>query len=699
MANEAAQAFITAFLGQTAVNINRRKDAAEDYADTLRESAARGRGRATQLKSAANGILQQVYRSEGLGASDDMIDAALRSGPTGILDMNTKLTKYRTDYLSKNKDGVWNSELAQARVSLPEAFEASDQGAGGWEEIVNKYYGVGSNIVGDYKAEPRSWWQTALGINAKDYARQQADEDMSFAGMSTYDLSNIDSQLPYNIQGTTPSFLTYNTPNEVTADVIVSDTSYMSVLVARVKERPSWDVLEDKIKELDGRKTSDLDKRKEIDQEISKLRDQQLSMKRLATDTFVKKRVREFGASYLVEMEEYLKDTIGVERYSELRVENGLDPIEVDPIEVDTIKVVKYGDEFKFDKDGKVIAITSKDLESGEVVLTTTDPDAIKNIMNLKKLDAYGNPLQKDGTNAPVAKEVEIEGVSNKALENLTSFISSQDLSKKVEGRPRGRSNAWNNKYKDWYDPKDGTLSKSSIAKSVAKWAKTWNGENENDTVDVATILGFGSTSLPELTDYVYNLINETGLEESPSNASESAVVIDYSILNEDALVELVNDGDEEAVSEIKRRDDAENKAALEDKKTALEDKKTALEDKKTVPEDKKTVPLSRGLGVKPDDLEVVTEYSDTVIKTPDPDAKVKAIILAGYDVDAIISMLKNTNNVRRKDIAANRMGSLNNAITLWARKNEVDLPKETNELKLVLGLIADEFLRQTKGK
>ena len=61
--------------------------------------------------------------------------------------------------------------------------------------------------------------------------------------------------------------------------------------------------------------------------------------------------------------------------------------------------------------------------------------------------------------------------------------------------------------------------------------------------------------------------------------------------------------------------------------------------------------------------------------------------------------MLKNTNNVRRKDIAANRMGSLNNAITLWARKNEVDLPKETNELKLVLGLIADEFLRQTKGK
>ena len=139
-----------------------------------------------------------------------------------------------------------------------------------------------------------------------------------------------------------------------------------------------------------------------------------------------------------------------------------------------------------------------------------------------------------------------------------------------------------------------------------------------------------------------------------------------------------MNEGDDTAAEEIKRRNDAENNDALKGVNNNIK----------------------KGLGSKP-----VVDNSGSVNETSESDVVINEIEkgpdprLAPYDIDAIVNMLINTKNVKPKNIAANRLGQLNNAIDRWARTNKVVFPKKTDELKAIYRLIAEEFLRKTKGK
>jgi len=205
---------VAAFLKQTALYINEDKDNASLYRDKLQEKAEKGKTIAIKRDLAAKNILQLTSTAEGLGATPGMIASALSSGAKGILDLTEKMQSIKNEFTSEGFE--WNQEAkeqAALKVELPELYKDFERPASGWQSLVDKYYKKGAGTVGDYQAENQSWFGKAMGRNAKDYIRQELDAETKYAGISTYDLSQLDGTPAYDIGEDTAGYVSWGDLN------------------------------------------------------------------------------------------------------------------------------------------------------------------------------------------------------------------------------------------------------------------------------------------------------------------------------------------------------------------------------------------------------------------------------------------------------------------------------------------------------
>lgn len=95
------QAFATAFLNGTALNIKERKDDADEYKDELTEKAEDNKALLSTRKSAAQAAYQHILTAKELGADDRTIKAALRAGPQGVQTLSMKLIQAKEAFQKK----------------------------------------------------------------------------------------------------------------------------------------------------------------------------------------------------------------------------------------------------------------------------------------------------------------------------------------------------------------------------------------------------------------------------------------------------------------------------------------------------------------------------------------------------------------------------------------------------------------------
>ena len=208
------QAFATAFLNGTALNIKERKDDADEYKDELTEKAEDNKALLSTRKSAAQAAYQHILTAKELGADDRTIKAALRAGPQGITTLTTKLIQAKEAFEREAPGVEWTPQDVSARAAVPEGWKSESDEATTeyYKKLTDQLYGLGGGTAGDYKSKAsRSWLENAMGFNAKDRIREELDIDVGAGGFSTYDLSKLDTTPSYTA-GDFATVVTYSNP-------------------------------------------------------------------------------------------------------------------------------------------------------------------------------------------------------------------------------------------------------------------------------------------------------------------------------------------------------------------------------------------------------------------------------------------------------------------------------------------------------
>ena len=208
------QAFATAFLNGTALNIKERKDDADEYEDELKEKAEDNKALLSTRKSAAQAAYQHILTAKELGADDRTIKAALRAGPQGIMTLSNTLIKAKADFQREAPGVEWTPQDVAARAAVPSLWEAEsdDSTPEYYKKLTDQLYGLGGGTAGDYKSKASSsWLENAMGFNAKDRIREELDIDVGAGGFSTYDLSKLDTTPSYTA-GDFATVVTYTNP-------------------------------------------------------------------------------------------------------------------------------------------------------------------------------------------------------------------------------------------------------------------------------------------------------------------------------------------------------------------------------------------------------------------------------------------------------------------------------------------------------
>ena len=290
------QAFATAFLGDTAGYINERKDKADDYADKLAEQAERNKGKLTQLRQAAEAQQGFVVQARGLYASDDQIEAALDSGPTGLQALVDDLSGLKSSF-----GNAYDAELVAERAQLPETFKAL-----GNLDVYSRY-GLGSQTMGDIEAPSGGAFARGMGTDAKARVRAEADaEAFGGTGMSVYDMAELDGVSGYTSKNTS-SFLSYVTPKRFNPSAKSDETAVLMDLQRSVQQSSQYQAL---TQEYDRVVVEDPATKAANQNDILA---QQQGLVKSFVDQHINNQVELFGTSYVDEM----AATLGLLNYTD----------------------------------------------------------------------------------------------------------------------------------------------------------------------------------------------------------------------------------------------------------------------------------------------------------------------------------------------------------------------------------------------
>lgn len=240
------QAFATAFLGDTAKYINERKDKAEEYEQKQRELAERNRAVVTQRQ----GIVDQVnslslQAINELGATEEMVKAAIDSGPQGIQTLVTQLQETKTALGTR-----WTPQAAQAAITLPAGYKSAADVS--LDEYVRRAYGMPAATTGSYEPAEASWLDRAMGRNAQDRVRAELDREVTAGGYSIYDINELASQAEYQslVGG---AYVNFVAPKVFNPENIDGELDFINNLVTDAANSPAIAAKEAEIAALEAK--------------------------------------------------------------------------------------------------------------------------------------------------------------------------------------------------------------------------------------------------------------------------------------------------------------------------------------------------------------------------------------------------------------------------------------------------------------
>lgn len=231
MAGPDWSAFATAFLGDTAKYINERVDKASEYEDQLKEQAERNK----LLLDKRNAVVTQAAglaaRAKSLGASEDMIKAAIDKGPNGLVELTGELDKIKLEYGDR-----WTPEVAAVHVGLPEGYKPAELNL---SDYISRAYGVTPGEIGSTKAPEQGFFGRVMGMGGRERVRASMDKDGYYKGYSVYDLSELSNQAEYQslVQG---AYFNTTAPKVFKPDEVATEKKLISAMLSNVEDTPAY---------------------------------------------------------------------------------------------------------------------------------------------------------------------------------------------------------------------------------------------------------------------------------------------------------------------------------------------------------------------------------------------------------------------------------------------------------------------------
>ena len=200
--------FATAFMNTAAANITKKKDAASTWLEQQQEMALKNVGTVQKRQSLvdrANGYYN--YLTEN-GATHAQVQAALETGPDGIVKFAEKVASAVADRGGRKLTQADTATI----ISLPDTFRPTELDATGMKDYIAKTYGMGGISKGVDTDRPTvGLWDRMTGAGAKDMARARLDSSPLYDGYTALDLNELAQTAEYTSlnPGTMATFLDY----------------------------------------------------------------------------------------------------------------------------------------------------------------------------------------------------------------------------------------------------------------------------------------------------------------------------------------------------------------------------------------------------------------------------------------------------------------------------------------------------------
>lgn len=418
-------AFATAFLGDTAKYINERKDKAEEYEDKLRQEAERSKAiieKRVQLVNVAKSITQQL---KGKGIPEEMIRAAVASGPTGLTDLQRNWQAAESKYGAEVVRA--NPELYAVASITPEQARLTGEGALTTEQFIEQSYGMAAPTTGSYDAGKTTVWDRMLGRNAKERVRAKLDQELAGMGYSIYDINEAAKAAEY--QSLAPgSYVEYKTPKVFTVDDMADEANIVAQQIRNLRtNNPEYLALETNLeaaqKELANAVREQNPSRIATAQaKVDALTQQKNRLVSGFIGPYVKQRSDYFGESYGKIMGETIDNLIGIPGFSR--------SMTAAPTEDSTDKTAPMGHTSQVEPTAQAPVIkdwadkakkTAPSTKFGEVAIVEQDGE---DVVVLAKPRMIGGTMVPAGTQLP--KEIADEVMADIEA-NTTASVSMPD--------------------------------------------------------------------------------------------------------------------------------------------------------------------------------------------------------------------------------------------------------------------------------
>ncbi len=213
------KAFATGFLNQVSRDLIQRQKEGRAYRVKLDEDAERAKAQHKQRLSLVNGPLMSKYNSlKDLGATGAMINAAMASGPEGMLDFEKKLRAHSVNTGKKNFTPSEIAALSNMSEEELNAFKITDDQV---KKNLLYTFGGGSPSLGSTEPAKGGFFSKVFGVDLESDIRANLDKDAYYQGYSKMDLIEMADQDAY--QSLIPDTFFSITPTKVYDPIKIND--------------------------------------------------------------------------------------------------------------------------------------------------------------------------------------------------------------------------------------------------------------------------------------------------------------------------------------------------------------------------------------------------------------------------------------------------------------------------------------------
>tara|TARA_R100000951_G_C2651978_1_gene184662 strand:- start:3741 stop:5615 length:1875 start_codon:yes stop_codon:yes gene_type:complete len=190
-----SKAFTAGFLNQVSSDLIQRRKEGRAYKVKLEEDAERAKAHHKKRLALVNGPLMAKYNSlKDLGATGAMINAAMASGPEGLMDFEKKLRTHSANTGIKNFTPSQITALSNMSEEELSAMEISDEQV---KKNLLYSYGGGAPSLGSTEPAKGGFFSKIFGVDLESDIRANLDKDAYYQGYSKMDLIEMADQDTY----------------------------------------------------------------------------------------------------------------------------------------------------------------------------------------------------------------------------------------------------------------------------------------------------------------------------------------------------------------------------------------------------------------------------------------------------------------------------------------------------------------------